>query len=176
MSKSTRSVAVLDSILKLIQSSGVQSNPKEYPLNTVRNFAYMSFMIGALMIKLNPKRFKDIEKEIPQHKPYTMSMEIDLVKRIEQARNIEGIITSEPYLAWIYNDIDDYIKEKQHSFATNLTMIIGIICFQRGCIFGSMYPKRIESMYRAEYSPANIYSWENLVKFIRQWIKNSSFN
>lgn len=176
MSKSTRSVAILDSILKLMQSSGVQSNPKEYPHNTVRSFAYMSFMIGALMIKLNPTRFEDIEKEIPQHEPYTMSMEIDLVKRVEQARNTEGIITSEPYLAWIYNDLDDYIEERPHSITYDLTMTIGIICFQRGCIFGSMYPERIESMYQAEYSPRDIYSWEGLVRFVRQWIKNSSFD
>jgi len=174
MSKPIPSVAIIGSILGLIsKGKGIQ---KAYPAKTVLIVAYISFMIGAVMISLEPKRLQNIEKEIPQHEPYTMSMEKDLVKRVEQARNIEGVITSEPYLAWVYNEIDDSIDKKQHLFNHELTVTTAVLCFQRGCIFGSMYPERTESMYRADYPSPNTLSWEDLVEVTKQWLKNGSFN
>ena len=175
MFKSIPSVAILGSILEIIQRSGVQLNPNEYPFNIIIQFANMSFMMGALMIKLEPARLKFIDKEVPQHEPYTMRMEKDLVERVEQARNIEGIITSEPYMALVYSGIDDAVQSGKQCFDYNLTITMACLCFQRGSIFGSIYPERIEPMFRADYPLPNTFPWEDLVDSTKTWLKRNSF-
>jgi len=161
MSKQTLTMAVVGSLLSLLTESkrqGIISD--EYPLQVIKPFAYLAFMTGAIITKLEPQRLQSINKEMAQLRNYDIRISEDWVKQVEEIRKGLGEKTSETYFVWVDGEIADAVKSKKRGFDFDKTAKFGLLSFHYGCILGVRYPERAESMFRADKQP----DWQTIME------------
>ena len=179
MSKQTLTMAIVGSILSLLTQSkrqGIISD--EYPLQVIKPFAYLSFMTGAIITKLEPQTLQSVNNDMNQLGNYDMSISEDWVERVEKIRQGLGEKTSNPYFVWIDGEMADAVKSKKRGFDFDKTAKIGLLCFHYGCILGAKHPKRVKSMFQADSQTdwqtvmeESGLSWEGLVEIAKGFLK-----
>ena len=182
MSKQTLTMAVVGSLLSLLTESkrqGVISD--DYPLQVIKPFAYLAFMTGAIITKLEPQRLQSVNKEMTQLRNYDMSISENWVEQVEEIRKGLGEKTSEPYFIWVDGETADAVKSKKRGFDFDKTAKFGLLSFHYGCILGARYPERAESMFQADREAdrqtgmeESGLSWEVLVETAKGFLKQHS--
>ena len=70
----------------------------------------------------------------------------------------------------------DAIDSGKRGFDIEEVSTYALLSFQRGCIFGSKYPERIEPMVRADkLETPGYFTWEDCVELTEQWLKDGKW-
>ncbi|MBI3931642.1 MAG: hypothetical protein HY325_06425 [Chloroflexi bacterium] len=179
MRKQTFSTAVVGWILSLLTESKRQDMiPAKYPLQKIKPFAYLVFITGAVITKLEPQRLQSVNEEMTQLRNYDMSISEDWVEQVEEIRKGLGEKTSDPYFIWVDGETADAVKSKKRGLNLEHIEKIGMLSFHYGCIFGARYPERVESMFQADRqrgmkAGAGL-SWKDLVEDAKDILKEHS--